>query len=293
MGGIIKNKRCYSTSVQKNNLNSYLAGLFEGDGHIWIQNLDASDKKKHNLCITFSLKNEPLAKKLLEIIESGFIRYKPKDNACVLVVSPVVGLKKIVHLINGELRTPKIHQLYKLIDWLNKHHNTNIYKLPLKEGPLASDSWLSGFIDADGSFSVLHTKVENNAKKRKIACRLRIEQRILDPITGNSYFDVLTNITKFLNCSLLTRTQKSTNNEYYTLTASSKNSTEILINYLDRYSLFSSKYLDYKDWREIVLLMLENKHYTEEGTTKTDSVRNSMNRNRTYFNWDHLNKLSA
>lgn len=291
--GIINNKRYYSINVKSNNFNSYLAGLFEGDGHIWIQNSDASDKKKHNprFCITFSLKNEPLAKKLLDILESGFIRYKPKDNACVLVVSPVAGLKKIVYLINGELRTPKIHQLYKLIDWLNKHHNTNIDKLPLKDGSLANDTWLSGFIDSDGSFSVQHTKVENGAKKRKISCRLRIEQRMLDPVTGYSYLDVLTNIVKFLNCSLLTRIQKSTGNKYYTLTASSKISTEILVNYLDRYSLFSSKYLDYKDWREIVLLMLENKHYTEKGLTKTDSVRSSMNRNRTYFNWDHLNKL--
>jgi hypothetical protein len=62
------------------------------------------------------MKNEPLAKKLLELIGSGFIRYKLQDNACVLVVSPVVGLKKIVNLINGELRTPKIHQLHNLID---------------------------------------------------------------------------------------------------------------------------------------------------------------------------------
>ena len=295
LGGIINNKKYYSTSVKNNNLNSYLAGLFEGDGHIWIQNPDAGDKKKHNprFCITFSLKNEPLTKKLLDIIGLGFIRYKSKDNACVLVVSPVVGLKKIVNLINGELRTPKIHQLHKLIDWLNQHHNTNINKLPLKEGPLINDSWLSGFIDSDGSFSVQHTKVENNAKKRKISCRLRIEQRMLDPVTGNSYLEVLTKIAKFLNCSLLTRIQKSTGNEYYTLTASSKNSTEILINYLDRYPIFSSKCLDYKDWREVVLLMLENKHYTEEGLTKTDYIRNSMNRNRTYFSWDHLNKLSA
>jgi hypothetical protein len=62
------------------------------------------------------MKNEPLAKKLLELIGSGFIRYKPQDKACVLVVSPVVGLKKLVNIINGELRTPKVHQLHKLID---------------------------------------------------------------------------------------------------------------------------------------------------------------------------------
>ena len=295
LGNITNNKRHYSTNVKKNNFNSYLAGLFEGDGHIWVENPDAGHKKKHNprFCITFSLKNEPLAKKLLDIIELGFIRYKPKYNACVLVVSPVLGLKKIVYLINGELRTPKIHQLYKLIDWLNKHHSTNIDKLPLKEGPLADDSWLSGFIDSDGSFSVQHTKVENKAKKRKISCRLRIEQRMLDPVTGNSYLEFLTNIAKFLNCSLLTRIQKSTDNEYYTLTASSKNSIEILVNYLNRYPLFSSKHLDYKDWREIMLLMLEKKHYTKEGLTKTDLARSSMNSNRTYFNWDHLKKLSA
>jgi hypothetical protein len=54
------------------------------------------------------MKNEPLAKKLLELIGSGFIRYKLQDNACVLVVSPVIGLKKIVSLLNGELRTPAL-----------------------------------------------------------------------------------------------------------------------------------------------------------------------------------------
>jgi len=62
------------------------------------------------------LKNEPLAKKLLSLIEFGHIAYKPKDNACVLTVSQVKGLKTIVGLINGELRTPKINQFYLLID---------------------------------------------------------------------------------------------------------------------------------------------------------------------------------
>ena len=90
------------------NLGSYLAGLFEGDGHIWIQK--QVGKKTHNprFCITFGLKNEALAKKLLGIIGSGFLRHRPKDNACVIVVSPVVGLKRIVNLINGELKTPAL-----------------------------------------------------------------------------------------------------------------------------------------------------------------------------------------
>jgi hypothetical protein len=70
---------------------------------------------------------------------------------------------------------------------------------------------------------------------------------MLDPITNESYLKVLTDVSNFLNCSLLTRKQKSTGNEYYTLTASSKMSLEIIVNYLEEYPLFSSKYLDYSD----------------------------------------------
>jgi LAGLIDADG DNA endonuclease family protein/cytochrome c/quinol oxidase subunit I len=286
------NIRYYSNNLKHNDIKGYLAGLFEGDGHIWIQK--PSDKKRHNprFCITFSMKNEPLAKKLLELIGSGFIRYKLQDNACVLVVSPVIGLKKIVGLLNGELRTPKIHQLYNLIDWLNKNHNTNIIKLPLKDSSLSEDGWFSGFIDSDGSFSVQYTKLENGAKKRKISCRLRIEQRMFDPISNESYFKVLTDISNFLNCSLLIRKQKSTGNEYYHLTASNKLSLDLIVNYLEKYPLFSSKYLDYKDWKKIVLLILEGKHYTEQGINETEYVRNGMNKKRTYFDWNHLNLLS-
>lgn len=141
---LINNILCYSNdllgskvveattiSINSSHSKSYLAGLFEGDGHIWIQRPE--QKKKHNprFCITFGMKNEPLAKKLLELMGSGFIRYKLQDNACVLVISSVIGLKKIVTLLNGELKTPKIHQLHSLIDWLNKNHQTKINKLPI------------------------------------------------------------------------------------------------------------------------------------------------------------------
>lgn len=63
-----KEKDTYNNTHKNSTASSYLAGLFEGDGHIWISR-DLT-KKKHNprFCITFSLKNESLAKKLLNII---------------------------------------------------------------------------------------------------------------------------------------------------------------------------------------------------------------------------------
>ena len=216
---------------QDNRLKSYLAGLFEGDGHIWMPN--ESLKKKHNprFCITFRLNNKELALKLLDIIGYGFIKYKPKNNICVFTISPVKGLKNIINYINGELRTPKKHQFYKLIDWINKNHNENIKKLPIKKDNLNKDGWLSGFLDADGSFSVQHTI----GKKSKISCKLRLQQRMYDPITEDNYLDILTIIAKFLGCNLKIRKQISTGNEYYTIAATNKVSLSIIINYFNNF----------------------------------------------------------
>lgn len=228
----------------------------------------------------------------MDIIEYGYIAYKLKDNACVLTVSPVKGLKRIVDLINGELRTPKIHQLNLLIDWLNKNSQSNITKLPVKKGNISEDAWFSGFVDADGSFDIQHTKKEDGALKRKVSCRLRIEQRMLDPKSNDSYFKVLNEIVLFLNCNLLTRIQLSTGNEYYTLSASSRNSLSIILNYFSSFPLFSSKHLDYLDWSKAAGLILNNEQYTEDNLLKIDSLKNGMNRSRREFNWDHLNKLN-
>ncbi len=226
-----------------------------------------------------------------QLYNSIITAHATKDNACVLVVSPVKGLKKIIECINGELRTPKIIQLHNLIDWINKNHSSNIVKLFIKKGNLDKDSWLTGFIDADGSFSIQHTKLENNAKKRKISCRLRIEQRMYEPITKNSYFNVLTEVTRFLGCNLKTRKQISTSNEYFSLTASSRKSLSIIIIYFTSFPLYSSKYLDYKDWEEAATLILKKDHYTEQGIIRIDILKDKMNLKRTYFNWDHLNNL--
>jgi hypothetical protein len=294
-GPIVKEgKNIYMNTIFQSTIfdkRSYLAGLFEGDGHIWISK--DLNKKKHNprFCITFSLKNEPLAKKLLDIIQYGHIAYRPKDNACVLTISPVKGLKRIVRLLNGELRTPKINQLYLLIDWLNKNHVSNINKLPIKTGDLNSDSWLAGFVDADGSFSIQHTKKEDGALKRKVSCRLRIEQRMIEPKTNASYFSVLSEIAQFLNCNLLIRKQLSTGNEYYTLAATSRNSLLIITNYFEIFPLFSSKHLDYIDWSKAVKLILSNEHYTDANLLVINDLKSNMNRGRTEFNWDHLDKL--
>lgn len=80
-------------------------------------------------------------------------------------------------------------------------------------------------------------------------------------------------------------------NRYYILIVLKKIFLKIIINYLDKYFLFLSKNLDYKDWKEIVLLMFENKYYIEKGISKIEFVRSCMNIKRIYFFWDYLLNL--
>jgi hypothetical protein len=88
----------------------YLAGLFEGDGYITINN-----KNKLIFAITFNIKDKPLAHIILNIIGIGHI-CKRKSNSVELRFTSKKSLCKIISLINGKLRTPKIHQFYLMID---------------------------------------------------------------------------------------------------------------------------------------------------------------------------------
>jgi hypothetical protein len=115
-------------------LGYYLAGLIEGDGYISINN-----KNKVILGITFNIKDLYLAEKVLNYLEQGFI-VKRKTNSIELRFTSVKVLNKIINLVNGKFRTPKIDQLYKLIDWMNKNHSMNISKLSLDNSPLFNNS---------------------------------------------------------------------------------------------------------------------------------------------------------
>lgn len=183
----------------------------------------------------------------------------------------------------------KIHQLHSLIDWLNKNHSTQFEKLPLNKSSLENNSWFSGFVDSDGSFSVQYTNTDSGAKKRKISCRLRIEQRVLDPITSVSYFDILNQICLFLNCNLLTKTKHG---DYYTVYASNEKSLRIILDYFNKYPLYSSKYLDYMDWKKVVNYKLNRTCFNEDISKLIIELKAGMNTNRKIFNWDHLRLLN-
>lgn len=286
--------RLLTTITSRPKFSAYLAGLWEGDGHIWIPNTTHAPSGKRytpHFAITFNEVDYPLVV-LLKNLLGGTIRHKKGNSAYVLVITSISGLTMIINLINGYLRTPKIDQFLKLVTWINNNSNNNF---PINEPDTSSilkNAWLSGFIDADGSFSInIRKKIIDGKGKDRIEARVRIEQRQEDHKTGKSYESILKLIADTFGVQLTT-TIHNGNIYYYVIAITSPTKLAILINYLNEYSLFTSKYLNFKDFSKCVDIMLNKEHLTISGREKITILKESMNNKRTYYNWDHLDKLN-
>jgi len=277
------------------NLGSYLAGLYEGNGHISMSKKDSDHKYNPRFNITFNLKDKPLADRLLYLIkkysriESGFIRIKQNENACVITISNRDSLIFIVNLMNGKLRGPKIYTFHKLIDWLNLNTELNIPKLGLNSNPLSNDGWLAGFVDADGCFYIRNTPLTAKSKRR-IACRFTLEQRKVEPASKETYAHLFMLIAHFLQTKLTVRNQSISNRQYYIISVSSLNSIPVLLGYLSIHPLFSSKYLDFKNWEIAAKYILNREQYNNAEII--EYLKGEMNNKRTKFNWNHLDNLN-
>ena len=100
-------------------------------------------------------------------------------------------------------------------------------------------------------------------------------------------------ISETFNTTLKNKVRKNKENYYIIRTTNRKSNTK-MVNYLNKYPLFSSKYLDFIDWLNIYNLMDKDKNSINNISKNIDiilKIKNSMNNQRTYYNWDHLNKF--
>ena len=275
--------------INNNKFISYLTGLVEGDGTIIVPKTERSSKGKLNypsIQIVFHLKDLPLALLIQKNLCSGSLIRKKGLNAYVLHINDQKGILNLVNLLNGNMKTPKIHSLYKLIDWVNYKNNLNLIKLPLNTNSLSNNAWLAGFIEADGHFSVRTTMT---GKYPKIECKFELSQRQRDHL-GYSNETFLTDIATFLNVSLK-EIRENTSYPQYRLRTASLRTNLILVSYLNEYPLFGAKFLDYNSWKEILSFFNPKFQYSQENVAKVLNLKSEMNDRRTIFTWNHLNNF--
>jgi hypothetical protein len=112
----------YINITNSNNLcylpfSSYLTGLVEGSGYIFVPETEISYKDILNypyIQILFHIKDLPLALLVQNILNEGSI--EKNSNVYVLTINNFKGLQLIINMLNGNMRTPKINSLCKLIN---------------------------------------------------------------------------------------------------------------------------------------------------------------------------------
>lgn len=287
-------------------LGHYLAGLIEGDGSIIVPKTIRNQKGKllyPVVKITFVDKDAPLAQKIQEGLKGGTMVHYKNSNYLDLLFQDLNSVRKIAVLLNGRMRTPKIEALHRLIDWLNAKdalvQKSKISKLGLDSSSLGDNPWLAGFLEADGNF-YCGFELNSEGIAKVVKSYMRVTQKQLYkansqiPTEINSNLLIMEKIREFLDVkavSEIKRVKKDYTELSYEVRTTKISSFNLLINYLSRYPLFSSKQLDFLVSCEIHRIRLSKQYKTSEGTSKLICLKNSMNTKRTQFNWDSLNSF--
>lgn len=307
-GEVVRDSKLFNSNSK---LGSYLAGLIEGDGSFAVHNINSTAKKyRPMIIIIFKLADLPLAEYLQDLTKCGIV-YKKSERGYVLwQIQDLVGVYTIVNIINGYMRTPKIEALHRTIQWLNEYLSKNkdsklfstkkilsqIKEIKIKGldlSPINSNSWLAGFTDADGNFSInIHKRKDKNSTRVQLFYRLEIRQtynRLDDNSEQVSFYAIMSKLAEYLSTNVLSRSRTIGDKQFFSfiVMSTSKPSLTKLTEYFNEYPLLSSKWLDYKSWLYILELQKSNP-LTTSYLNEAIIIRKDFNKTRTTFTWNHL-----
>jgi hypothetical protein len=159
---------------------------------------------------------------------------------------------------------------------------------------------LAGFSDGDSNFSITLTdrKKKGKVPSKRVQTFFRIELRQNyhrgEAGADVSYFSILSKIAEYLNVNLYTRTRGVKDKVFYAfmVIAHSSKSHEIVKSYFDIFPLYSSKYLDYRDWCRTQDLTKEQKGLILEHIEEIRAIKAQFKNKRKVFNFTHLDSLT-
>ena len=288
----------------RSKLGAYLAGLVEADGSIAVHDVNSNAKKyRPKILLVFSISDKPLADKLASITNAGTVYAKLNAGHVIWHIQKTEDVIKIINIINGFMRTPKIEALHRAISWFNTYDNLQLECLNLDNSPIDSNAWLAGFTDGDGNFSInlIDRKKKGIITSKRVQTFFRIELRenyhrdVPTYLGGTSYFDILTKIARYLNVNLYSRTREKGDKIFYAFIVISHNNISHLkvMEYFDKFPLYSSKHLAYKDWSYLVKknIVRNSKPLSKEDIVEMEKIKSQFNSKRELFDFSHLNNI--
>jgi hypothetical protein len=239
-----------------NNWLTWFIGFSEGDGAFLI----GKDKR---IIFVLTQKETAILNHIYENLGIGrvrtygqFSRYRVDDKK---------GILTLIALFNGNLVLNKRKvQVKKWLDTLNiEQKNNNIL-------PLLNNSWLSGFIDAEGCFNVTIFKRKAMALGYQVKLRFMIDQK--------DSLDTMVFLKDQLNLFLTHRKlKKGLVDTMYRIESNSFVKVPFIIQYLNKFRLKSKKKESFDKWVAVYELVKNKAHLTEEGLNEIRKLSKEVN----------------
>jgi len=148
-------------------------------------------------------------------------------------------------------------------------------------------NYITGFIDGEGCFYFYMGKPNIKGKESStwyLQASLEIAQNTHDVA-------VLQLIQSFFGCGIIK--PKRANNELKTaqsvrsvsryVVSNLSDVMNVIIPFFDAHPLFTSKLLDYGDWKTLIKMKVSKEHLTEAGVQRMFQINSQMNRGRKDF----------
>lgn len=200
---------------------------------------------------------------------------KKKTDANLLDVKPIISYTE------GKL--VKYHKLLnskKLV----KQYSTNCsnkktdFKTSLPSNIKLAPWWVSGIIDSEGNFSIL---VQNTNNGPKITLAFKVTQK-------EHSLGILLDLQKYFDCGNIYIDNRKENAYKFSVNRIGDIVNKV-IPHLDKYPLFTSKNLDYLDFKKVALLMKDKLHLNKEVMYGILLLKSKMNSLRSFEErWNYL-----
>jgi LAGLIDADG endonuclease len=234
----------------------WFVGFSEGDGAIL--------ENKGRLRFVLTQKDKNILYHIQNVLNFG--KVKEFENYSRFIVENNKDILLLYLLFNGNLAlTYRINQLNRWIKFLPKlniEENFGINNIPLVNKinflPTLNDSWLSGFTDAEGCFSISISPYYNknkNIKEDKYYVKSRF---ILDQKDGDF---ILSDIALLLNSTTKPKKRNKTNNVIrlnISCNDYESQNSKIIFDYFNRFLLKTTKVEGFKIWCNVTNMIQGN-----------------------------------
>lgn len=288
----LSNRNIGLKKVPKDQLGYYLAGLLEGDGYISIPALGNTSLNRllnPRIIFTSHINNLPLYAYIQSELNDIGRFQRIGTSGIRYIIGDVKGITLFINLIHNKLRTPKNITFNKLIGFINKKYNLSIEESILDKSDLSTNSWFTGFTEANGNFyiKIIESKNKSNEGKRSVSVNIsfvfRLDQRSFDKPTSSSMIFIMEELASFLNVELKKYELKNKTNkekEMLSVSVTSLYKLKKIIAYFNDYYMLGNKHSDFLAWEKAYYMFITKEHLTETGINKIRLIKNNMNNKR-------------